>query len=102
MGAIVVGIRSLPDWLTYRQSHRIVWVVRPISVHVKLPFLLVVVDVQTLAPEWSILKDLEGEATISTILLDGLELGAGIIFVVPDRKKVPSRFLGTVHPDYVR
>jgi DNA segregation ATPase FtsK/SpoIIIE-like protein len=61
------------------------------GVDVKLPFLLVVVDVQTLAPEWSILKDLEGEATISTILLDGKELGAGIIFVVPDRKKVPSR-----------
>ena len=58
---------------------------------VKLPFLVVVVDVQTLAPEWSILKDLEGEATISTILLDGKELGAGILFVVPDRKKVPSR-----------
>lgn len=64
---------------------------RESGVDVKLPFLLVVVDVQTLAPEWSILKDLEGEATISTILLDGLELGAGIIFVVPDRKKVPSR-----------
>jgi len=61
------------------------------GVDVKLPFLLVVVDVQTLAPEWSILKDLEGEATISTILLDGQLLGAGIIFVVPDRKKVPSR-----------
>jgi DNA segregation ATPase FtsK/SpoIIIE-like protein len=58
---------------------------------VKLPFMLVVVDVQTLAPEWSILKDLEGEATISTILLDGQQLGAGIIFVVPDRSKVPSR-----------
>ena len=58
---------------------------------VKLPFMLVVVDVQTLAPEWSALKDLEGEATISTILLDGQSLGAGIIFVVPDRKKIPSR-----------
>ena len=61
------------------------------GVDVKLPFLLVVVDVQTLAPEWSILKDLEGEATISTILLEGQQLGAGIIFVVPDRSKVPSR-----------
>lgn len=61
------------------------------GVDVKLPFMLVVVDVQTAAPDWSILKDLEGEATISTILLDGQQLGAGIIFVVPDRKKVPSR-----------
>lgn len=61
------------------------------GVDVKLPFMLVVVDVQTPAPEWSILKDLEGEATISTILLDGQQLGAGIIFVVPDRRKVPSR-----------
>lgn len=61
------------------------------GVDVKLPFMLVVVDVQTLAQEWSALKDLEGEATISTILLDGKQLGAGIIFVVPDRKKVPSR-----------
>ena len=58
---------------------------------VKLPFMLVVVDVQTVAPDWSCLRDLEGEATISTILLDGQELGAGIIFVVPDRKKIPSR-----------
>ena len=61
------------------------------GVDVKLPFLLVIVDAQTVAPEWSILRDLEGEATISTILLDGQLLGAGILFVVPDRKKVPSR-----------
>lgn len=58
---------------------------------VKLPFMLVVVDVQSVAPEWSCLRDLEGEATIATILLDGQKLGAGIIFVVPERKKVPSR-----------
>ncbi len=69
------------------------------GVDVKLPFLLVVVDVQTTAPEWSILKDLEGEATISTILLDGQMLGAGIIFVVPDRSKVPSRAQAIIEVD---
>lgn len=70
------------------------------GVDVKLPFLLVVVDVQTPAPEWSILKDLEGEATISTILLDGQMLGAGVIFVVPDRKKVPSRVEAIIEVDH--
>ena len=37
------------------------------------------------------LRQSEGEATISTILIDGQMLGAGIIFLVPDRSKVPSR-----------
>jgi DNA segregation ATPase FtsK/SpoIIIE-like protein len=67
---------------------------------VKLPFMLVVVDVQTVAPEWSCLRDLEGEATISTILLDGQELGAGIIFVVPERRKVPSRCQAIIEVSY--
>ena len=67
---------------------------------VKLPFMLVVVDVQTAAPDWSCLRDLEGEATISTILLDGQQLGAGIIFVVPDRKKVPSRCEAIIEVSY--
>jgi DNA segregation ATPase FtsK/SpoIIIE, S-DNA-T family len=58
---------------------------------VRLPFLLVVVDVQTESPKWSVLQDLESEAAISTILLDGQTLGAGIIFLVSDRAKVPSR-----------
>ena len=58
---------------------------------VRLPFILVVVDVQTPAPKWSALHDLEGEATISTILLDGQMLGAAIIFLVPDRSKIPGR-----------
>jgi DNA segregation ATPase FtsK/SpoIIIE-like protein len=34
---------------------------------VKLPFMLVVVDVRTPAPGWSALNDIEGEAAISTI-----------------------------------
>ena len=58
---------------------------------VKLPFLLVVVDVRTPAPAWSSLSDLESEATISTILMDGQLLGAAILFLVADRAKVPSR-----------
>jgi type VII secretion protein EccCb len=66
---------------------------------VKLPFMLVVVDVRTPAPAWSCLKDIEGEAAISTILLDGQMLGAGIIFLVPDRSKVPSRCTAVIEVD---
>ncbi|NSW52362.1 MAG: hypothetical protein HPY85_07650 [Anaerolineae bacterium] len=66
---------------------------------VRLPFLLVVVDVQTATPGWSALHDLEGEATISTILMDGQLLGAGIIFLVPERAKVPSRCNAVIEVD---
>jgi DNA segregation ATPase FtsK/SpoIIIE-like protein len=66
---------------------------------VRLPFMLVVVDVQTPTPEWSALHDLEGEATISTILLDGQKLGAGILFLVPDRSKVPGRSTAVIEVD---
>lgn len=66
---------------------------------VKLPFIMVVVDVRTPAPEWSCLHDLEGEATISTILLDGQMLGAGIIFLVPERAKIPSRASAVIEVD---
>jgi DNA segregation ATPase FtsK/SpoIIIE, S-DNA-T family len=66
---------------------------------VKLPFLLVVVDVTTPAPEWSCLHDLESEAAISTILMDGQMLGAGIIFLVPDRANVPSRCSAIIEVD---
>jgi type VII secretion protein EccCb len=66
---------------------------------VRLPFLLVVVDVRTPAPDWSCLRDLEGEAAISTIMMDGQMLGAGIIFLVPDRSKVPSRCTAIIEVD---
>lgn len=66
---------------------------------VKLPFLLVVVDARAPAPDWSCLRDLEGEAAISTILMDGQMLGAGIIFLVPDRSKVPSRCSAVIEVD---
>jgi type VII secretion protein EccCb len=72
---------------------------RESGVDVKLPFMLVVVDVRTAAPDWSCLRDLEGEATISTILIDGQMLGAGIIFLVPDRSKVPSRCTAVIEVD---
>jgi DNA segregation ATPase FtsK/SpoIIIE, S-DNA-T family len=66
---------------------------------VRLPFMLVVVDVFTAAPGWSALHDLEGEAAISTILMDGQMLGAGIIFLVPDRSQVPSRCNAIIEVD---
>jgi type VII secretion protein EccCb len=66
---------------------------------VKLPFMLVVVDAMTPAPGWSCLHDLEGEAAISTIMMDGQMLGAGILFLVPDRAKVPSRCLSVIEVD---
>jgi len=48
---------------------------------VKLPFMLVVVDVLSSVPDWSCLKDLESEAAISTILMDGQELGRPSCFL---------------------
>ncbi len=66
---------------------------------VKLPFMLVVVDVQNQAPEWSCLRDIEGEAAISTILLDGQMLGAAILFLVPERSSVPSRCTAVIEVD---
>lgn len=72
---------------------------RESGVDVKLPFMLVVVDVRTPAPGWSCLHDLESEAAISTILIDGQMLGAGIIFLVPERSKVPSRCTAIIEVD---
>jgi hypothetical protein len=65
----------------------------------RLPFMLVVVDVRTPAPAWSALHDIEGEAAISTILMDGQMLGAGIIFLTPDRSQVPSRCTAIIEVD---
>ncbi len=66
---------------------------------VKLPFLLVVVDVQNQVPEWSCLHDIEAEAAISTILMDGQLLGAAILFLVPERSKIPSRCSAVIEVD---
>jgi len=61
---------------------------------VRLPFLLVVVDMmENSGNGWlenSSLKDLESEAAVSMIINKGPELGAAILFLVPERRKVPS------------
>ena len=66
---------------------------------VRLPFMLVIVDVLHAAPGWSCLHDLESEAAISTILMDGQMLGAGVIFLVPERSNVPSRCSAVIEVD---
>jgi S-DNA-T family DNA segregation ATPase FtsK/SpoIIIE len=59
------------------------------SSEVTLPFMLIVVDALNL-PEQSALHDLESNATISLLLAEGRQLGAAVIFMVPERAKVPS------------
>ena len=60
------------------------------------PFLLVVIDLMDDAIydkkslEKSPLDDLESKAAISILLEQGAELGAAVIFLVPERSKVPS------------
>jgi S-DNA-T family DNA segregation ATPase FtsK/SpoIIIE len=60
------------------------------STDVTIPFLLVVVDGLTPKPGESPLKDVEAEAAVSMLLHSGAELGAAIIFLVPDASIVPS------------
>jgi DNA segregation ATPase FtsK/SpoIIIE, S-DNA-T family len=61
---------------------------------VRLPFLLVVVDMMDEPGDgWldnSSLKDVESEAALSTIINKGPQLGAAVVFLVPKRRKVPS------------
>ena len=87
------NIRTILDRRAMRLSDR------ESGAEVKLPFLLVVVDAFTQPPEWSCLHDLESEAAISTILLDGQRLGAGIIFITPDRTQIPSRCTAVIEVD---
>ncbi len=55
------------------------------------PFLLVVVDLlETMYDETSPLTDLQSDAAISILLEEGGMLGAAVIFLVPERGKVPS------------
>lgn len=69
------------------------------NVDVTLPFMLIVVDlldaelhsppeIDPLKKSW--LDDLEGEAAISLLMDRGLQLGACVLFLVPNRSKVPS------------
>jgi DNA segregation ATPase FtsK/SpoIIIE-like protein len=56
-----------------------------------LPFLLVVVDLMdSIYDPGSPLSDLESDAAISILIEQGATLGAGVVFLVPERSKVPS------------
>lgn len=55
------------------------------------PFLLVVVDLMdAIYDKTSLLDDLESRAAISILLEQGADLGAAVIFLVPERSKIPS------------
>lgn len=60
----------------------------------RLPFLLVVVDLLAMpfAEEspYLQLNDLESDAAISILIEEGARLGAAIIFLVPERSKIPA------------
>ncbi len=56
-----------------------------------LPFLLVVIDLlDTTYDPRSALQDVESHAAISILLEEGAMLGAAVIFLVPERSKIPS------------
>jgi DNA segregation ATPase FtsK/SpoIIIE-like protein len=65
---------------------------------VRLPFMLVVVDMLEAVPDgddsnWpanSSLQNVESSGAVSSIVENGRQLGAAIIFLVPERRKVPS------------
>jgi DNA segregation ATPase FtsK/SpoIIIE-like protein len=66
---------------------------------VTLPFMLIIVDTLAPLPEWSALRDLESEAAVSLILSEGDRLGAAILFLVPERNKVPSACKAVIEVD---
>ena len=66
------------------------------SVDPSLPFLLIIVDVLNVLPEWSTLRDLESESVISTLFAEGPRLGAAVIFLVPERSKVPGACISLI------
>ncbi|MBI9044784.1 MAG: hypothetical protein JEZ06_09880 [Anaerolineaceae bacterium] len=66
---------------------------------ITIPFLLLIVDVLDEVPSWSALKDLESDATISTILQEGKRLGAAVLFLVPDRSQIPSNCQAVLEVD---
>ncbi len=56
-----------------------------------LPFLLLVVDLlEATFAENSPLQDLVADAAISILLEEGAQLGAAVVFLVPERAKVPG------------
>jgi len=69
------------------------------STNISLPFMLNVVDLLAAKPEFSdrnnplkqsYLDDLESEAAMSLLVGQGAQLGGAIIFLVPQRSKIPS------------
>ncbi len=62
-----------------------------------LPFLLLVVDLldTTYNPN-SPLKSLESDAAISIMLEEGAQLGATVVFLVPERSKVPGGCISVI------
>ncbi len=62
-----------------------------------LPFLLVVVDLLDAASaKDSPLQKLESDAAISILLEEGALLGAAVVFLVPERSKIPSGCQGVI------
>ncbi|MFN8459960.1 MAG: FtsK/SpoIIIE domain-containing protein [Anaerolineae bacterium] len=62
-----------------------------------LPFMLVVIDLlEATYDSDSPLTDLEADAAISILLAEGAALGAAVVFLVPERSKVPSSCLSVV------
>jgi DNA segregation ATPase FtsK/SpoIIIE-like protein len=66
---------------------------------ITLPFLLVVVDVMSSVPEWSSMHDLESNPAINLILKEGYILGAAVLFLVPERSKVPGACVSVLEID---
>lgn len=69
------------------------------NTNITLPFMLNVVDLLAAKPEFSdknnplkhsYLDDLESEAAMSLLVGQGAQLGSAIIFLVPQRSKIPS------------
>lgn len=62
-----------------------------------LPFLLVVVDLlDTMYDAESPLSNLDSDAAISILVEEGASLGAAVLFLVPERSKVPSGCQGVI------
>ncbi len=60
------------------------------NMDVTLPFLLVVVDMLSPLPEGTALRDLEMDPAISLLMTEGTQLGGAVLYLVPEKSKVPS------------
>ena len=60
------------------------------NVDVTLPHIFVVIDMVTPPAADSMLRDLESDPGISLLMADGQNLGASIVFLVPDAQAVPG------------